>query len=240
MSDKLYSGFWPKYYDSVYPVKYYKDRAKLVISLLKKFNPRARNMLELACGSGNYTLYFSKKYSVIATDLSKDMLALAKKKCKNVKFSVMPMEKISFKSGFDIISCMWESFRYHKSYKSVKQTLSKIYKALRKDGLFVVDFHYFPPSKNTIIEGKVINVDGLKIKDKQLIFTKGCFDVRKSTMTIDDKGKIKNLNLLRSPLLRISESKMKSLFKDTGFKVVHFQRHFHDKKESMLFVAKKI
>ncbi len=239
-NDQLYTGIWTEYYDKVYPVKGYAKNAKLVLSLLKKFNPKAKKLLELACGTGNYTVYFAKKYDVKATDVSKDMLVRAKKKCKKVKFSLLPMEKLNEKSAYDVVVCMWESFRYHKSYKSVKNTVSRIYKALKPGGLFVVDFHHFPPSKHSVLEGRVIRIGGMRVQDKQLIFTRGCFDVRKSVITVMSNDKLKTVKLKRSPLLRISEKQMKSFLKQASFKVVHFQRWFHKGvKNSMLFIARK-
>lgn len=238
--DELYTGIWTEYYDKVYPVKGYAKNAKLVLSLLKKFNPKAKKMLELACGSGNYTVYFAKKYDVKATDASKDMLSRAKRKCK-AKFAVMPIEKLSEKSAYDIIACMWESFRYLNSYKSVKNVLSRIHKALKPNGLFVVDFHHFPPSKHSVLEGRVIRLGGMRIQDNQIIFTRGCFDVRKSVITVMKNGNLNLVKLGRSPLLRISEKQMKSFLKSAGFKVVHFQRWFHKGvKNSMLFMAQKV
>lgn len=237
-ADQLYSGIWTEYYDRRFPFKEYAGRAKLVLSLLKKFNPKAKKMLELACGSGNYTVYFAKKYDVKATDVSKDMLAKAKKKCK-AKFALLPMEKLSEKSAYDVIACMYEAFRYLKSYKSVKSTLSKIRKALKPNGLFVVDFHYFPPSKYTMMDGPWTYFGGGVVRATDFIHTKGPFDVRKSVMLIIKDGNVKTVHLKRSPLLRISEKQMRSFLKSAGFKLAHFQRWFYPKKNSMLFIAQK-
>ena len=238
-NDQLYSGMWTEYYDRRFPFKEYAGRAKLVLSLLKKFNPKAKKMLELACGSGNYTVYFAKKYKIKATDVSKDMLARAKKKC-NAKFALLPMEKLNELSDYDVIACMYEAFRYLKSYKSVKNVLSRIRKALKPNGLFVVDFHYFPPSKNTIIDGRRVYLNGGVVRATDIITTQGSFDVRKSVMLVVKNGDAKIVNLKRSPLLRISEKQMRSFLRTAGFKVVHFQRWFYPKKNSMLFVAQKV
>lgn len=240
-NDQLYEGIWTEYYDNVYPVKGYARNAKLVLSLLKKFNPKAKKLLELACGTGNYTFYFAKKYKVKATDTSKDMLTCAKKKCKKSKFAVLPMEKLNEKSSYDVVACMWESFRYLKSYKSVKDVLSRIHRALKPGGLFVVDFHHFPPSKYFMKDGPWVRLGKGIVRDTQQYTTKGDFDVRKSILLVVEGDKTKTVNLKRSPLLRISEKQMKSFLKQAGFDVVHFQRWFHKGvKNSMLFVAKKV
>ena len=236
--DQLYKKA-VKYYDFKFPAKSYAKRAKLVLSLLKEFNPKDKKLLELACGTGNYTVYFAKNYDVKATDISKDMLAKAKKKVK-AKFALLPMEKLNEKSAYDVVACMWESFRYLKSYKSVKNLLSRIHKALRPGGLFVVDFHHFPPSKQSILEGPFTEFDGKLVKDITLISTRGCFDYRQHYLISIKNCKLDTVKLRRSPLLRISEKQMKSFLNSSGFKVVHFQRWFHPNKQSMLFIAKKI
>jgi len=237
--DQLYKKA-VKYYDMKFPAKSYANRAKLVLSLLKEFNPKAKKLLELACGTGNYTVYFAKNYDVKATDISKDVLAKAKKKVK-AKFALLPMEKLNEKSAYDIVACMWESFRYLKSYKSVKNLLSRINKALRPGGLFVVDFHHFPPSKQALLEGPFTEFDGKLVKDITLISTRGCFDYRQHYVISIKNCKLNTVKLRRSPLLRISEKQMRGFLSGAGFKVVHFQRRFHYyHKNSMLFVAKRV
>ncbi len=66
-------------------------------------------ILDIGCGTGNYTLLLRKKYkgaNITALDISHDMVDAARSKCGNngIEFIVADAEKISFSDGFDLIT----------------------------------------------------------------------------------------------------------------------------------------
>ena len=238
MQDQLYNGFWVDYYDTAFPAKENAERAKRVVGLIKKFKPDSKKMLELACGTGNYTVYWTRLFKVKATDLSKDMIKRARRKCKGVTFKEVSMTSFREPAVYDVVTCMWESFRYNENYRQVVKTLRNIHHALKKDGLFVVDFHHFAPKKKEWFEldFKSVVVNGKTVHEHQQLRTCGNYDIRKSRMNVDEK----TVNVVRSPLLRISEEQMRKFLARTGFEVVHFQRKFVGPPQSMLFIARKV
>ena len=102
--DQLYQGFWADYYDAMFPDSDYADRARLIIDLIKLYKPDAKIMLELACGTGNYTVYWKKRFKVKATDISPDMLARAIKKCPDVNFEAVSMTDIKEPPAYDVVT----------------------------------------------------------------------------------------------------------------------------------------
>lgn len=137
---------------------------------------------------------------------------------------------------YDVVACMWEFFRYLESYKEVATTLNNINNCLKKGGLFVVDFHHFPPKNDwTDIKSNPIKVNDKTIQETTSFKTHNEFDLRKDIFRVDSTIQ----EVKRSPLLRISEDMMREFLKNAGFKVVHFEKGFQGPKESMLFIAKK-
>lgn len=237
MQDQLYGGFWVDYYDAIFPAKENAVRAKQVIKLINRLKPDAKNMLELACGTGNYTVYWKSAFKVKATDLSKDMLVKARRKCPSVTFKTVSMTTFKEPPRYDVVACMWESFRYNKTYAQVVKTLRNVNHSLKNGGLFVVDFHHFPPKKNWFdLKLKNVIVKGKIVQEHQKLRTQGNHDIRKSLMTVNRK----KVEVRRSPLLRISKEQMREFLAKTGFEIVQFQRGFVGPKQSMLFIAKKI
>jgi ubiquinone/menaquinone biosynthesis C-methylase UbiE len=49
---------------------------------IHKAHPEARNVLELACGTGSVLRHLSKHYDVWGLDRSRRMLAIAKSRCR--------------------------------------------------------------------------------------------------------------------------------------------------------------
>jgi len=78
-----------KHYDEVMGDR--SDDAAELQKLISKHNPRAKTILELACGTGSVLQHFEKRYDVYGLDLSPGMLALARKK--------VPSGKILFFTG---------------------------------------------------------------------------------------------------------------------------------------------
>ncbi|MEE1464884.1 MAG: class I SAM-dependent methyltransferase, partial [Clostridium sp.] len=84
------------------------------VSLIKK-HIKGKELLELACGSGEITIALAQEgYQVTASDLSADMIAEARKKSGSelVEWSVMDMCELHMEKQFDGILCLCDSFNY--------------------------------------------------------------------------------------------------------------------------------
>lgn len=254
--DELYAGLMVDVFDNFTTELVYEQRAAEVLALIRSYNPKARKLLELACGTGNFTRQLAKAGFVItATDISKDEIEKARTKRIDAAFSVEDMSELTASKEYDVICCFWESFRYLQSYKVCQNTLTGIFKALKHNGLFFVDFTHFPvhnkPFKipiNTIDIGK-----GLRVIKQTSILTKGDFDTRGDTVRYELNGKeitgkkitwngksvLLKSELTRAPLLRISRKKMERMLSNAGFHVLEVRYGFSGCPESMLFVAQK-
>ena len=70
-----------KYYDKIYSGKDYKSESEKIHSLIMKFKKtNGKELLDVACGTGNHIKYLKKYYNITGIDLFKEMLKLAKNK----------------------------------------------------------------------------------------------------------------------------------------------------------------
>jgi len=255
--DEFYQELMIEAFDNIASDETYEKRATEIITLIKSHNPKAHNLLELACGTGNFTKQLAKqKFIITATDISKDEIAKAKTKKIRAKFSVGDMSKLNAKERYDVVCCFWESFRYLPNHKVCIDTLKRISNSLKKKGLFFVDFTDFPPH-NTPFKIPTYNINigkGLQIQKDTFILTKGNKDTRWDEIRyklnekdvtgqkIEWNGKKVYLKpkLSRAPLLRISEEQMKYMLVKAGFEVLEIRHGFAGCYESMLFVVKKL
>ena len=78
----MYDNF-ALYYDKL--IKKDVDYVRLadyVEDIFKKFSKKPHLVLDLACGTGSFSLEFAKRgYDMTAVDISPDMLSIAKEKC---------------------------------------------------------------------------------------------------------------------------------------------------------------
>ncbi len=121
-------------------------------------------ILDVGCGTGQATLPFAEKeYAVIGLDISKDLLAIAKKKCfsfKKAKFKLSSFEKAKFnKNSFDLIisGLAWHWVEPERRYE-------KAHRILTQNGALAFFWSYQQKGKSEIVSavGKVFDKYGKK------------------------------------------------------------------------------
>lgn len=129
-----------KYYDQFYSVIDYKREANLIKSIIKKHKKAAgKDLLEVACGTGKHISYLKDSFSITATDISKEMLAVARKRTPDVKFQQADMIKLNLKKKFDVLMCMFGSIGYIKDYKNLDKVFANFARHLNKGGVVIIE-----------------------------------------------------------------------------------------------------
>lgn len=254
--DEMFVGIMVDFFDRYDSEEKYKKRATEAISLIKLYNPDAKQVLELACGTGNFTKQFvDAGFIVTATDISEDEIEKAKQKPINANFSVADMSELDAEGEYDVIGCFWESFRYLPDFDVCQETIRSIFRALKQKGLFLVDFACFPPKLEPLkLSPHTIDVgDGLLITQQVTMQAQGDYDVRSDTIRYERNGEditgtiiiwngkktVLKPTMERSPQLRIKKEKMVEMLEKAGFKVLEVRGGFNGYPESTLFVAQK-
>ena len=105
---------------------------------------KGASLLELACGSAEISCELAKRgYSLLATDLSEDMLAKAKEKNSAEKLRFAPVNMIEFdlKETFDAVLCYCDSINYLQDLDEVKSMFHCVKNHLNEKGVFIFDMH---------------------------------------------------------------------------------------------------
>ena len=128
------------YYDSLMDQDFYNDYIQFINEHVKDY----QTVLELGCGTGEIAIRLAHLgKQVCATDISKDMLEVAKYKCIDFKADVMlsriDMCDFAVDSQLDLILCLCDSLNYVIDLKNVKQAFENTYNALKKGGSFIFD-----------------------------------------------------------------------------------------------------
>ena len=83
-------GVFSEYYDILTDDIDYKGRTDYLYGLFNRFGEVPTLMLDLACGTGSFSLEFSKKgIEVIAVDPSESMLSVAREKAQNEEQDIL-------------------------------------------------------------------------------------------------------------------------------------------------------
>lgn len=115
--------------------------AAFVEGLIRRYNPKANKLLELACGTGAILKALSGKYEVSGLDVSKGMLAKARKKLPKAKFYLQNMADFSINEKYAVILCLFDSINHLLTFKEWKRVFAGAEKHLEPGGLFIFDMN---------------------------------------------------------------------------------------------------
>jgi len=139
----MYQGFARVYdrlmHDTPYDIWY-----KHLLEVFKTYDLKTKEILELACGTGEMTNRLSKGgYKVLGTDLSEEMLDIAQNKAydKNLKvrYVQQDMTNIELFQTYDAIISFCDGFNYLIDKDDLRKTFKNCYEYLNDDGLLIFD-----------------------------------------------------------------------------------------------------
>ncbi len=140
--------WWQKYFDENY-MKVYEElekrSSKEVGSILRMLNLKSKaSILDLCCGYGRHSIELAQNgFVVTGYDLSDFFLKKAKKDAAGlglkIKFIKGDMRKLPFENQFDAVVNVFTSFGYFDQEKDDLKVLKGVCKALKKNGLFLLD-----------------------------------------------------------------------------------------------------
>lgn len=110
-------------------------------NFIRRANPKAKNVLELACGTGSVLKHLSRHYDVWGLDLSKRMLSIARKKVPQARLSRQNMVTFHSRQRFDVICCVYDSINHVASFTQWKRLFANVHRHLSEGGAFIFDIN---------------------------------------------------------------------------------------------------
>lgn len=153
-----------QYYDTLMQNVDYDKRAQYVLLLFEKFDRKPTLLLDLACGTGEFSKRFSKKgIDIIGVDPSFEMLNIAREKLPNALFLGQSAEELDLFGTVDGAVCLMDSLNHIIDYDDFSKAISKVSLFLEKDRLFIFDV-------NTEYKHKTLLSDNTFIIEDENVF----------------------------------------------------------------------
>lgn len=139
----------------------YEDWFNYIKEILNKFDKKPKNVLEMACGTGNLSYYLAKeRYNLTCFDLSSDMLSRAYEKLrrfKNVELMNQNMINFNINQSFDCVISICDSINYITEKEDLLKTFKNVWNHLENGGIFIFDINSYYKLKyiignNTFVE----------------------------------------------------------------------------------------
>lgn len=129
-----------KFYDSMMGDRTIEGAA--IEKLVKQYNPSAKSILELGCGTGVFLKYFfDRGYNVSGVDLSEKMLAISRQRIPAANLSCQDMTNFSLPSKYDVILCLFDSINHVLVYADWERMFSRAKLHLDEGGVFIFDIN---------------------------------------------------------------------------------------------------
>jgi dTDP-3-amino-3,4,6-trideoxy-alpha-D-glucopyranose N,N-dimethyltransferase len=150
----LYSQL-AEYYDKYYWSKDYGREVDFLVRAFKRYGAKVRDILEVACGTGNHTkLLASKGYRVTGVDISEDVLRVARRKLGRrasfVQGDMRELDAVLPDETYDAVVCLFSSISYNRTASDLKKTLRGMYNHTRPGGVVAFDT---PFTKQGFVDG---------------------------------------------------------------------------------------
>ena len=129
-----------RYYDLIYSWKDYRKESEKIKQLVRRFKKsKGKDLLEVACGTGKHAKYLKDHFSILATDLNKNMLAIARRNVKGVSFREANMLNLNLRQQFDVVLCLFSSVGHAKTSTNLKKAISNFAQHLKRGGVLVIE-----------------------------------------------------------------------------------------------------
>lgn len=154
MIDNTYGEF-ADYFDYLNGDAQYQKRTKYMLELFDRFGTRPKILLDLACGTGEFSVRFAKKgFEVIAVDCSENMLAVARDKAQSAKQDILFLcqraEELDLYGTVGGAVCCFDSINHITDIPTLTKALKRVSLFLEPDGLFIFDVNTVNKHQNTL------------------------------------------------------------------------------------------
>lgn len=205
-----YSNLAPLY-DKLMENVDYESWADYIDEIIQVHHPECEKVLELACGTGSVAISLDELgyYSILASDLSPHMVAVARQKAieqnADVRFQTLDFLDIHIQEKFDVIFSVFDSVNYLQTASEIIKMLEECEKVLKHEGLLIFDFS---TPLNSIEAVEYLNNEEAEVKDLRFF-------------RISEYDAINKIHINTFEIEQLSEDKKEVL---STFKEVHKQR----------------
>jgi SAM-dependent methyltransferase len=132
------------YYDLIYSSKDYQQEANDIQAYINKVHPQAKQVLDVACGTGKHAQYLSEHYQVDGIDMNSSFIEIASSRNPNGQFYCKNMMKFQLPHKYDVILCLFSSIAYVKTFDGLVDTLGQFRHHVEREGCLIIEPWFAP------------------------------------------------------------------------------------------------
>lgn len=128
------------YYDAMYvEPKEYEEETEKVMQLIEQYSQSDNTrILDIACGTGEQSLYLAKHYQVTAIDLSKEMLENAREKVPAAEFLERDMLDFKLNHRYKAAVNLYGSIGFAENLQRMENGIRCVWECLEEGGVLIL------------------------------------------------------------------------------------------------------
>lgn len=137
----MYTQF-AKWYDFHYrSIKDYPAEAERIAYLLEKLETQPRDILDVACGTGEHARILTETYhyTVDGIDLEPNFVEIAQKKNPKGEFTSADMRSFTLPKRYDAVTCLFSSIGYAETVSGLESAISSMARHLKPGGWLILE-----------------------------------------------------------------------------------------------------
>jgi SAM-dependent methyltransferase len=134
-------------YDLIYSsFKDYDAESAAIAKLIRDAHPRARSILDVACGTAEHARLLTGKHGFDVDGLDRDptFVRIAREKLGDAKVFEGDMTSFALPRHYDVVQCLFSSIGYVRTLDNVHRTLQRFVAHLAPDGIVLVEPWFAP------------------------------------------------------------------------------------------------
>ena len=123
--------------------RFYREWRTALLEAAKQHHVRGRVLVDLACGTGNSTIPWSRRrgWTIIGVDRSAAMLREARRKSSDVRWIRQELTDFALEEQVDFVTCHFDSLNHVLESRDLQRVFGRIAGVLRPGGLFQFDLN---------------------------------------------------------------------------------------------------
>jgi SAM-dependent methyltransferase len=134
-------------YDLIYSsFKDYDAESSAIAARIRQAHPRARTILDVACGTAEHARLLTEKhgFDVDGLDLDPAFVRIAREKLGGAKVVEGDMTSFALPRRYDVVQCLFSSIGYVRTLENVRRALERFVSHLAPDGIVLVEPWFAP------------------------------------------------------------------------------------------------
>ena len=185
---------YAQYYDSIYSFKNYRKESNKLVEFIRKYKRSSgKDLLDVACGTGNHIAFLKKRYHVQGLDISPQMLEIAREKNPEITFHQGDMTNFQLARQFDAVTCLFSAIGHVRSRQRLERAIRRMVAHLKPGGLLLVEPWITPNQwRSGRLDANFVNESALKLARINISGRKGRLSVMNLQYLVGTPRKIEH------------------------------------------------